>query len=154
MGLGEEEVACLCSAGLLHDIGMASISDEILNKNSMLTETEQREVLRHPEVGGRILHANGDTAMYAEAVLYHHENWDGTGYPRGLAGELIPFEARVLAIADAYDRMKYGLNGRGTRYKDEMMILEEFERCKGRQFDPELTEKLLEWKKEKKHPAT
>ena len=57
MGLGEEEVACLCSAGLLHDIGMASISDEILNKNSMLTETEQREVLRHPEVGGRILHA-------------------------------------------------------------------------------------------------
>ncbi len=65
MGLGEEEVACLCSAGLLHDIGMASISDEILNKNGMLTEKEQREVLRHPEVGRPDTHANGDTAVYA-----------------------------------------------------------------------------------------
>lgn len=150
MGLEGRELECLCSAALLHDIGMVSISDEILNKNEPLTEAEQKEILRHPEVGGRILYANGDTADYAKAVLCHHENWDGSGYPKGLRGQEIPFEARILAIADAYDRMKYGLNGKGTRYKTEALALEEFKRCAGRQFDPDMTEKLLKWRQEKR----
>lgn len=146
--LSGEQLNRLYKTGILHDIGMASISDEILNKAGELTESEKREILRHPEVGGRILRGNISTADYAEIIQCHHENWDGTGYPGGLRGEEIPYEARILTIIDAYDRMIYGLNGRGTKYKNEAMILAEIRRCIGHQFDPLLAEQFLNWRVE------
>lgn len=146
--LNGEQMKRMYKAGILHDIGMASISDEILNKAGELTESEKREILRHPEVGGRILRADINTADYAEIIQCHHENWDGTGYPGGLRGEAIPYEARILTIIDTYDRMIYGLNGKGTKYKNEAMILAEIQRCIGRQFDPILAEQFLNWRGE------
>ena len=144
--LDREKMSLLSEVGILHDIGMASISDEILNKGSALTEEEKHEILRHPEVGGRILRTNVDTARYADIVLCHHENWDGTGYPGNLSGKSIPYEARILTIVDAYDRMIYGLNGKGTKYKNEAMILAEIQACSGHQFDPDLASRFLEWR--------
>lgn len=71
-----------------------------------------------------------------------------TGYPGGLRREAIPYEARILTIIDAYDRMIYGLNGKGTKYKNEAIILAEIQRCIGRQFDPILAEQFLNWRSE------
>lgn len=149
--LDREKMDLLGRIGILHDIGMASIPDEILNKESPLTEEEKREVLRHPEVGGRILRTSVDTADYANIVLCHHENWDGTGYPGNLSGEAIPYESRILTITDAYDRMIYGLNGKGTEYKNEAMILAEIQACTGHQFAPVLAGQFLEWRLALKH---
>lgn len=146
----ENRIRYMCNLGMLHDIGMASISDEILNKGGELTDSEKREVLRHPEVGGRILRTNINMEAYADNVLHHHENWDGTGYPGGLKEDSIPYESRILTIVDAYDRMRYGLNGMGTKYKNESMILDEIKRCAGHQFEPELVEKFLTWRAEAK----
>jgi HD-GYP domain-containing protein (c-di-GMP phosphodiesterase class II) len=92
------------AAGILHDIGKLGISDAILHKPGRLDADEWEEMRRHPELGARILeHANlRDIAAW---VLAHHERVDGTGYPRGLASDAIPAEARILAVADAYEAM-------------------------------------------------
>ena len=92
------------AAGILHDIGKLGISDAILHKAGRLDAHEWDEMRRHPELGARILeHANlRDIAGW---VLAHHERIDGAGYPRGLAGDDIPAEARILAVADAYEAM-------------------------------------------------
>ena len=92
------------AAGVLHDIGKLGISDAILHKPGQLDADEWAEMQRHPELGARILeHANlRDITGW---VLHHHERIDGRGYPHGLAGEAIPVEARILAVADAYEAM-------------------------------------------------
>lgn len=143
LGLETERVKFLQGLGYVHDIGMASISDEVLNKRDLLSYNERQEVKRHPETGYRILKSVPDMEEEAQIVLYHHENWDGSGYPYGLSGDSIPVESRMLLILDTYDRMKYAPFGRYRHSEKE--IIKELKRWSGRQFDPLLTKKFIEW---------
>jgi len=90
-------------AGLLHDVGKIGIDDRILRKTDGLTEEEFEQIRQHPETGYKILADLKQLADVLPAVLYHHERWNGAGYPAGLAGDEIPPIARIVAVADAYD---------------------------------------------------
>jgi HD-GYP domain-containing protein (c-di-GMP phosphodiesterase class II) len=92
-------------AGLLHDVGKIGIDDNVLRKTGRLTESEFEHIKQHPELGCKILADLKPLADALPAVLHHHEQWNGRGYPHGLAGENIPLIARILAVADAYDAM-------------------------------------------------
>lgn len=151
LGLPDSELSRLTLLITLHDIGKINLSEELLTKKGTLTDSEWKVMKKHPETGYRIARATEEFSHVAEDILSHHEHWDGKGYPRGLKGEKIPLLARITAIADAFEVM---LNGRP--YKNSMSwsgIINEFKRCSGKQFDPELVEVFLsileeEWKQE------
>jgi HD-GYP domain-containing protein (c-di-GMP phosphodiesterase class II) len=105
IGLREEEVETISYAGLLHDIGKIGIKDEILTKQGQLTQAELTELRKHPEYGANIMERVEILKEIAPLTLYHHEKYDGTGYPLGLRGDQIPIGARILAVADTYDAM-------------------------------------------------
>ncbi|SHI55088.1 PAS domain S-box-containing protein/diguanylate cyclase (GGDEF) domain-containing protein [Clostridium amylolyticum] len=138
----------LRTVGLMHDIGKIAIDDKILDKSGTLSDSEWLEVKRHPEIGYRILSSLNEYAPLAEYVLAHHERWDGKGYPKGLKGEDIPWQSRIIAVADAYDAMtshrpyRQALS-RGT-------AIEIIKTNAGTYFDPKITkvfvEKVLEEK--------
>jgi putative nucleotidyltransferase with HDIG domain len=90
---------------LLHDVGKIGIPDAILNKRGELTEEEWVIMRRHPEIGAQIVRPVGLSQDATDVILYHHEHWDGSGYPFGLAGTDIPLAARIFAVADAFDAM-------------------------------------------------
>jgi HD-GYP domain-containing protein (c-di-GMP phosphodiesterase class II) len=92
-------------AGLLHDIGKIGVDDAVLRKPGKLTTEEFAQIKQHPELGYRILADIKQLADVLPAVLHHHEQWDGSGYPLQLGGEQIPLIARIVAVADAYDAM-------------------------------------------------
>lgn len=142
MDFSERDVEAINSAGLLHDIGKIAIHEYLLNKPGGLTEDEYEEVRRHPEIGYRILSSVNDMADMAEYVLSHHERWDGSGYPRGLIGEAIPLQARMIAIADAYDAMTSERSYRSPM--TEEAAASELLRHGGRQFDPQLVRIFVE----------
>jgi len=124
-----------------HDIGKVGIPDRILLKPGPLDEEERQEMQRHSEIGFRIAQSGPELMSIADWILKHHEWWDGHGYPLGIAGEDIPLECRILAIADAYDAM---ISPRP--YRDGMSpeeALAELDRCAGTQFDPRLTKKFI-----------
>ena len=107
-GSGEETLRLLeqlSLAALLHDVGKISTPDSILLKPAALTDEERAVVRLHSERGARLLAAVPEMEEVAAAVRHHHENYDGTGYPEGLAGEAIPLASRVIHVADAYDAM-------------------------------------------------
>ena len=127
-------------AGVLHDIGKIGIPDSILKKPAALEPHEWAEMRKHPELGARILqgaHFN-DVAAW---VLAHHERPDGQGYPIGLAGEQIPLEARILAVADAYEAMTSDRVYRPALGAEEARA--ELLENAGTQFDPAVVEALL-----------
>jgi len=136
MGLGEDEVKKISIAGLMHDIGKIGISDMILNKIEALTREEWKDVMRHSEIGYRILSSANEFSEIADYILAHHERWDGNGYPKGLKGEEIPLEARIITIADAYDAMTSDRSYRKGLSKTE--AIEETIKCSGTQFDADL----------------
>lgn len=103
LGMAEESVRKVKDAGYLHDIGKVVVADEILNKTKRLNEKELLEIQQHSMVGYRILNLFDNTLDLAEGVLYHHERWDGTGYPKGLKGEEIPKLARVISISEVFE---------------------------------------------------
>lgn len=127
----------LKTAALMHDIGKIAISDDILDKTTELTPDELEEMKRHPEIGYRILRSVSDMMELADYVLYHHERWDGTGYPKGLKGSDIPIQSRIISLAEAYDALTGGLAYRPEASAET--ALSEMERHSGTQFDPELT---------------
>lgn len=103
LGWSRREARDLSLAALVHDLGKTWIANDILNKTGALSEEERRKMERHPIIGARILIGCDIDPFYVEAVLYHHESWDGKGYPAGLQGEQIPLSARILKVADVYD---------------------------------------------------
>jgi putative nucleotidyltransferase with HDIG domain len=142
LGWSEERLESLRVGGPLHDIGKLAVSDEVLRKAGSLEEHELAEIREHPKVGARILLRVAALREAIPYVLYHHERWDGGGYPSGKAGEEIPVEARVLAIADAFDAMTSDRPYRRALTLDQ--ALAEIARCAGTQFDPRIAEVFLE----------
>jgi diguanylate cyclase (GGDEF)-like protein/PAS domain S-box-containing protein len=132
----------LKTVGLLHDIGKIAIDENILNKQSELTEDEWIEIKRHPEIGYRILSTVNDMSEMAEYVLYHHERWDGNGYPKGLKRDEIPLMSRIIAIVDAYDAMTSVRSYRSALPHE--IAITELQKKAGSQFDPELVSVFLE----------
>ena len=142
LGLKDEDIGELRTVGLMHDIGKIAIDDRILNRPEALVESEWLEIKRHPEIGYKILSSVNEFAPLAEYVLAHHERWDGNGYPRGLKGEKIPLEARIIAVADAYDAMTSDRPYRLGLSQDA--ALAEIKRNAGTQFDPVIVKVFLE----------
>ncbi|HOF23229.1 MAG TPA: diguanylate cyclase [Thermotogota bacterium] len=142
LGLSEDDLEDLEKAALLHDIGKIAIDKNIWEKNGPLTEEERAETRRHPEIGFRILATTPSLAKFSEWVWHHHEWWDGSGYPKGLKGDQIPLKARVISVAEAYDRMTGSYAYRQSLTKEEAK--REILRCAGTQFDPAIVARLLE----------
>lgn len=136
MNLDEETIKEIATAGLMHDIGKIIISDNILNKPGKITEAEYQEIKRHTESGYQILRSVDAYSSLAENVLYHHERWDGKGYPRGLAGDEIPLIARIITIADAYEAMTSNRPYRDALSHEEAIC--ELIKNSGTQFDPRI----------------
>lgn len=136
--LEKHEVDEISLIARLHDIGKIGVSDKILLKNGKLTKEEFDAIKKHPEIGYRILSSIEELEHIAVGVLHHHEKWDGSGYPQGLANQEIPLVSRILAVADAYEVMT---NGR--IYKDAISktdAIQELVRCSGTQFDPHIVD--------------
>jgi HD-GYP domain-containing protein (c-di-GMP phosphodiesterase class II) len=123
---------------LLHDIGKIGIDDEILRKPDRLTERETALLREHPEIGKRILEGVHGFSPFLDAVEFHHENWDGTGYPRGQSGPETPIDARIIHVADAYDAMTTDRPYRRGKSHEE--ALRTLRACAGTQFDPEIVD--------------
>jgi diguanylate cyclase (GGDEF)-like protein/putative nucleotidyltransferase with HDIG domain len=140
LGLPGERVERVRLAGILHDIGKVAISDAVLQKPGPLDDQEWALMRQHTEIGARIL-SSPDLSDIREWVLCSHERPDGTGYPRGLSGDQIPLEARILAVADAYEAMTADRVYR--RAIGERAAREELERCSGTQFDPDVVSTFI-----------
>ncbi|HHY46345.1 MAG TPA: diguanylate cyclase [Firmicutes bacterium] len=134
--LSDRELDELALLAVLHDIGKIPIPDKVLMKPDRLSLEEWETMRKHPEIGYRIAQASSELAHIADAILAHHERWDGTGYPQGLKGNEIPLISRIIAIADAYDAMTHGRPYKKAISREE--ALQELIRCAGKQFDPEL----------------
>ncbi|HVU79597.1 MAG TPA: HD domain-containing phosphohydrolase [Gaiellaceae bacterium] len=140
LGLPADEIELVRLAGSLHDLGKLAIPEEILQKDASLSSAEWLVVQRHPQIGYRMLESLGVDPI-ADWVLHHHERWDGSGYPDGLAGEEIPLGARIIFVADAYDAMTSSRLYRSPLARDT--ALAEVDRCAGAQFDPEVVRAFL-----------
>ena len=137
----EKEIQNIHNVGLLHDIGKIGVPDAILNKPGRLGDEEFELIRKHPVIGNDILKDIHTINSVAEGALYHHERYDGRGYPNGLKGEEIPIYARIIGIADAYDAMTSNRIYRPKLTQDR--VIKEFENGRGTQFDPELTDLFL-----------
>jgi HD-GYP domain-containing protein (c-di-GMP phosphodiesterase class II) len=138
MQLDPNDVERIRIGALLHDIGKIGISDSVLQKPGRLTDEEFALVMEHPVIGRRILEGVQGFAPYLAAVELHHENWNGTGYPRRQSGEETPIEARIIHVSDAYDAMTTDRSyRRGMTHERALEILVE---NAGIQFDPRIVD--------------
>jgi len=142
MELGAEEKDALRFGGYLHDIGKIGVRDTILLKPEKLTDEEKTEINLHPVIGANIIEPLRFFPKERELIMHHHENFDGSGYPDGLAGERIPIAARILAVADAYDAMTSSRPYRAA--KSRAFAVEELRRCSNSQFDGEVVRVFLQ----------
>lgn len=141
-GFSEEECNHLSYIALMHDIGKFYIPDEILKKPGKLTLEEYEIIKTHPQKGAEMLSEYKSLEGVVDGVLYHHERYDGRGYPKGLAGKDIPMIGRLICVADSFDAMNSKRCYRDTLTKE--YILKELEDNKGKQFDPVFVDYLLE----------
>lgn len=142
MGMSEQEQQDIYYMGLLHDIGKIGVPGAIINKEGRLTDEEYRIIKKHPEIGAEILATISELPDISIGAKYHHEKYDGTGYPSSAAGENIPLQARIIGIADAYDAMTSKRS-----YRDALLqqtVREEIEKGSGTQFAPECADILLQ----------
>jgi HD-GYP domain-containing protein (c-di-GMP phosphodiesterase class II) len=136
LGCSRGSLSLLDLGGALHDVGKLVVSETILGKPGPLTDLEFAEVRAHPEAGARMVALDGTLLPALPGVLYHHERWDGRGYPTGRAGMQIPFEARILAVVDCYDAMTSDRPYRAALPPEDAVA--EVDRCAGTQFDPDV----------------
>ena len=141
LGLGDAERSTLHMAALVYDIGKVGIPVDVLNRRGDLSDQDRVTSRRHPEVGKRLLESANRLSALAPIVLHHHERCDGTGYPDGLRGEQIPFEARVIALCDAWQAMVSDRPYRTALTPEQ--ALAELRAGAGRQFDPGLVEVFI-----------
>ncbi|MCR5456776.1 MAG: HD-GYP domain-containing protein [Clostridiales bacterium] len=138
----DDKIKIMHHEALLHDIGKIGVSDTVLNKPGKLTDEEFEIIKSHSTIGGTILDASENLKPAADVARYHHERYDGKGYPSGLKGEEIPFPARIVSIADAYDAMRSDRIYRKGLPKE--IIRQELVRGRGKQFDPDLLDIFLQ----------
>jgi HD-GYP domain-containing protein (c-di-GMP phosphodiesterase class II) len=142
LGWNEEQIAHLRFGAPLHDIGKVTVRSEVMRKSGPLTIAELREIRMHPVAGAALIGPLRAARPAMPYVLFHHERWDGGGYPSGLRGPSIPIEARLIGVADAFDAMT------SVRpYRQALSIdraLGEVTTCAGAQFDPVVVELFLE----------
>lgn len=127
--------------GLLHDVGKIGIPDAVINKSGKLTPEEFANIKKHPDIGGKILSKTTELSRLAMGARWHHERFDGTGYPDGLSKNDIPEEARIIAVADAYDAMTSRRSYRDAL--SQAVVRKEIEKGKGLQFDPVFADIML-----------
>lgn len=152
LGLSQKDIQTLKIGGLFHDIGKIGISDAILLKNGKLTDKEYSEIKNHPVIGKNIL---SNAAIFEEIipiVLYHHERYDGKGYPYGLSDQSIPFLARIISVADAFDAMTSRRSYRGEL--DLEYVKNEIRSKSGTQFDPIIATTFLDILNNEHHLVT
>lgn len=140
-GYSEDKCAEIYMMGLLHDVGKIGIPDAVINKPGRLTEEEFGLIKTHPPKGAKILGNIEEMPELATGARWHHERYDGSGYPDGIAGQQIPEAARIIAVADAYDAMTSNRSYRGLMPQEN--IKREIEKGKGKQFDPVFAEIML-----------
>jgi putative nucleotidyltransferase with HDIG domain len=141
--LGDREVELIRTAGSLHDLGKIGVRDDILNKPGPLSEEEWEIMRRHPDIGADMIAQHSALAEVAPLVRHHHERWDGSGYPAGLGGDVIPFGARILSVADSFDTIT------GARlYRRSAMTpiegVEDISRRASHWYDPNVVDALRE----------
>jgi HD-GYP domain-containing protein (c-di-GMP phosphodiesterase class II) len=141
LGLDRDRVARVRLGGLLHDVGKIGVPDAILNKPAALTDAEFELMKRHSLLGGDIVEA-ADMHEESRWVRHHHERYDGTGYPDGLAGEDIPLESRIILVADAFEAMTSDRPYRMAPGQD--FAVDELQRHAGTQFDPRVVGALCQ----------
>jgi putative two-component system response regulator len=142
-GLDRERSELIAAASTMHDIGKLGVSDRISGKPGALTTHEREQMQRHAGYGHRLLAGSGDPVLELAALIAwtHHERWDGSGYPRGLCGEEIPLEGRIVSICDVFDALTSDRVYRSAMEIDD--ALEIMDAGRGSQFDPELLELFL-----------
>ncbi len=148
MGKSEDEVREIYYAGLLHDVGKIHVPDLIINKPSKLTSDEFSYIKLHPIAGHHILKDMKENPNISEGAKWHHERYDGKGYPNGLSGDNIPEIARIICVADAYDAMTSYRSYRSVMPQED--VKKEFEKGMGTQFDPEIAKVMIEMIEEDK----
>lgn len=141
IGLTDQEQSHLALLAIMHDIGKIGIPLEILNKPGKLTDAEWNMMKTHVEKGYNIARSSQELSEIAEMIRYHHERWDGRGYPDGLKGEQIPILSRIISVVDAYDAMTNDRSYRKALRKSEARA--ELKRCAGSQFDPHVVSEFL-----------
>ncbi len=142
MGLSEDDQRIVYYSGLLHDVGKIRVPGEVINKPGKLTEDEFDKIRIHPVSGFHILHDIHEDERIGYGAKYHHERFDGTGYPNCLMGEDIPRVARIIAVADAYDAMASDRSYRKLLPQD--VVRDEIVKGKGTQFDPDIADIMLQ----------
>ncbi len=142
LGASDEDCRYAWYGGLLHDIGKIGIGDDVLRKPGALTEAEFAEIRRHPDLGAGIVSSLRFAPVVAPIVRGHHERWDGRGYPQGLRGERIPFAARIVAVADAWDAMTTDRPYRPALPREEAE--RRLRRGSGEQWDPTMVGTFLD----------
>ncbi len=141
LGWSDEQLEALRLGAALHDVGKVNIRAEVLAKPGRLDDGELAEIRAHPVEGMWLIAGVPSLRPALPYVLFHHERWDGLGYPTRRAGSAIPVEGRVLAVADAFDAMTSGRPYRRPLTADQAAT--EVDRCAGTQFDPEIVEGFL-----------
>src|SRR5215467_4002467 len=139
--VNESDVQALHAGALLHDIGKLAVPEYILNKPGKLTEAEFAKMKIHPTVGGDILRRVNFPYPVEDIVRYHHEKWDGSGYPRGLKGEAIPLVARIISVVDFYDATRCDRPYRKGMKREESLAL--LRSMIGNSFDPKVVNKFI-----------
>ncbi len=142
MGKSEKEQEEIYELGLLHDIGKIGVSEAIINKVGALTDDEFNQIKKHTEIGSDILKTIDEMPWLWEGARWHHERFDGKGYPDGLSGKIIPERARIICLADSYDAMTSKRSYSKPRTQEA--VREEIVRCSGTQFDPDIAKYLLD----------
>lgn len=140
LGWNKHRIRILKEAGYYHDIGKTVLSRELVEKTSPLTPREKTELAQHPAIGFRLMNLFSDKLDLADSIYYHHEYWDGSGYPKGLKGEEIPESSRIIAMAEQYDYLRNSMRGSSMSRED---ALRQIQMQAGIKYDPKLSELFI-----------